>query len=285
MIKVSVVITAYNHEEFIAQAVTSVLLQQVDFPYEIIIGDDCSTDGTGRIVDNLQRAHPELIRVLRPERNLGDRGRAMFVETLKAARGKYIAMLDGDDYWLSENKLATQVAQMEADPACTMTYHNVIRVFEDGSPSAPYNDPQHAAVLTTEKMLEGNFVPGCSPVIRADLVADFPPWFFTLPCADWPLTLMATESGTVRYINKIFGAYRIHRGGVWAGLNEEAQAAELVSVFEILYPHFAGRYAKKLDESLTFYRERLAAARARAAGAADGSARQSLVEAQTRETT
>jgi glycosyltransferase involved in cell wall biosynthesis len=285
MMKLSVVITAYNHEKFIAQAVTSVLLQQVDCPYEIIIGDDCSTDGTGQIVDNLQRAHPRLIRVIRPASNLGDNGRPMFLETLKAARGKYIAMLDGDDYWLSENKLATQVALMEADPGCTMTYHNVIRVFEDGSPPAPYNDPQHAAMLTTEKMLDGNYVPGCSPVIRADLVADFPPWFFTLPCADWPLTLMATESGTVRYINEIWGAYRIHRGGLWNSLTEEAQAAQLVDVFEALYPHFAGRYARKLDESLAWYRGQLAAVRARTAQAAAAAAQQTAKQAEKRDAT
>jgi glycosyltransferase involved in cell wall biosynthesis len=262
--QVSVSITTYNHERFIAQAVTSALLQQVDFPFEIIIGDDCSTDGTSEIVDNIQRAHPELIRVVRPARNLGDNGRPMFVETLKAARGKYIAILDGDDYWTSENKLATQVALMEADPACTMTYHNVVRVFDDGSPPARYNDPQHAARLTTEKMLEGNFVPGGSPVIRADLISELPSWFYAAPWPDWPLSLMATESGTVRYIDAVFGAYRIHGGGVWNGLDEEVQAGQLVSFFETLYPHFAGRYASKLDESLAFYRQRLDAVRSRA---------------------
>jgi glycosyltransferase involved in cell wall biosynthesis len=208
----------------------------------------------------MQRAHPQLIRVVRPASNLGDNGRAMFMETLKAARGKYIAILDGDDYWTSENKLATQVERMEADPTCTMTYHNVVRIFDDDSPSTRYNDPDHAAILTTEKMLEGNFVPGGSPVIRADLISEMPSWFYATPWADWPLSLMATERGTVRYINEVFGAYRVHSGGAWNGLDEVTQAAQLVSFFETLYPHFAERYRTKLDGSLAFYRQRLDAA-------------------------
>ena len=261
--QVTVSVTTYNHEEFIAQAVNSILMQRVDFPYEIIIGDDCSTDGTSSIVDDMQSAHPELIRVIRPAQNLGDNGRPMFVETLKAARGKYIAMLDGDDYWIGENKLATQFALMEADSACMMIYHNVVRVFDDGSEPAPYNDLHHPAILTTEKLLEQNWVPGCSPMIRAELVSDLPPWFYAAPWADWPLFLLATEAGTVRYINEVFGAYRMHRRGAWSSLTKETQVAQLLLFFEILYPYFAERYASKLNESLSVYREKLIALRLR----------------------
>jgi glycosyltransferase involved in cell wall biosynthesis len=261
--QVTVSVTTYNHEQFIAQAVNSVLMQRVDFPYEIIIGDDCSTDGTSRIVDDFQRTHPDLIRVIRPAKNMGDNGRPMFLETLRAARGKYIAMLDGDDYWTSDNKLAMQVASMEADPACTMTYHNVVRVFDDGSAPAPYNDPQHPAILTTEKLLQQNWVPGCSPMIRAALISDLPPWFYIAPWADWPLCLLATETGTVRYINEVLGAYRIHPAGAWSSLNEEAQAAQLLLFFEMMHPYFAARYADKISESISVYREKLIALRLR----------------------
>jgi glycosyltransferase involved in cell wall biosynthesis len=261
--QVTVLVTTYNHEEFIAPAINSILMQRVDFSYEIIIGDDCSTDGTGRILDELQRAHPELIRIMRPARNLGDNGRPMFLETLKAAQGKFIAMLDGDDYWTDENKLATQVALMEADPACAMTYHNVVRVFADGSEPTPYNDPQHPSILTTEKLLEQNWVPSCSPVVRADLLSHLPPWFYAAPWGDWPLFLLATETGTVRYINEVLGAYRIHPQGAWSRLSEEAQVTELLLFFEILYPYFAERYASKINESLSVYREKLIALRLR----------------------
>jgi glycosyltransferase involved in cell wall biosynthesis len=260
--QVTVSITTYNHEQFIAQAVNSVLTQRVDFPYEIIIGDDCSTDHTSRIVDEFQRSHPDLIRVIRPSKNMGDNGRPMFIQTLRAARGKYIAMLDGDDYWTSDNKLAAQVAWMEQDPACTMTYHNVVRVFGDGSEPAPYNDPQHPSILTTEKLLEQNWVPGCSPMIRATLIFDLPVWFYIAPWADWPLCLLATEAGTVRYINEVFGAYRIHPAGAWSSLSEEAQATQLLLFFEMMQPYFAARYPDKIRESISVYRGKLIASRA-----------------------
>jgi glycosyltransferase involved in cell wall biosynthesis len=258
--QVSVSVTTYNHEQFIEQAVNSVLMQRGDFAYEIIIGDDCSTDGSSRIIDDMQRAHPELIRVVRPPQNLGDKGRPVFLETVKAAKGRYIAILDGDDYWTSENKLATQVALMEADSACTMTYHNAMRVFADGSQPVLFNGPDHPPILTTEKLLEGNWVPGCSPVIRADLLSDLPAWFHAAPWSDWPLYLFATETGTVRYINEVFGAYRVHPAGAWSGLTEEVQAAELVKFFEMLHPHFRARYGSKINESLASRREQLLAA-------------------------
>lgn len=263
--QVTVSITTYNHERFIAQALDSVLMQRVDFPYEIIVGDDCSTDGTSAIVDNMQRAHPELIRVIRPAGNLGDNGKPMFVETLKAARGKYICTLDGDDYWTSSDKLAMQVALMEQDPTCTMTYHNVLKVFDDGSEPIPYNSPHHPPVLTTDKLLEGNWVPGCSPVIRADLVSQLPPWFYAAPWGDWPLYLLATETGTVRYIDEMLGVYRIHRGGAWSGLTAEAQAAQLISFFEMLKPYFGVQYASKINENISAYREKLVTLRLRSA--------------------
>ena len=260
---VTVSVTAYNHEEYITGAIDSVLMQRVDFPYEIIIGDDCSTDGTSRIVDDLQRAHPELIRVIRPAKNLGDNGKPMFVETLKAARGQYIAMLDGDDYWTDENKLAMQVAVMERDPACTMTCHNAIRVFDDGTEPVPYVSAQLPQILTTEKMLEHNYLPGCSPMIRAELVSQLPPWYYAAPWGDWPLYLFATETGTVRYINEVLGAYRVHRMGAWSGLTEEAQAAQQLLFFEILYPYFAERYPGKMNENVSIYRNKLMALRSR----------------------
>jgi glycosyltransferase involved in cell wall biosynthesis len=261
--QVSVSVTTYNHEEFITLAVNSVLMQRVDFPYEIIIGDDCSTDDTSRIVDDFQRAHPDLIRIIRPAKNLGDNGRPMFVETLKAARGRYIAMLDGDDYWIGEEKLATQVALMEADSACTMTYHNVIKVRDDGPGPELYNPPQHPPILTTEKLLELNWVPSCSPMIRAELVSNLPPWFFAAPWADWPLWLLATETGTVKYINEVFGAYRIHGKGAWSSLTEEAKAVQFLLFFAILHPYFVERYADKINESLSVYGEKLIALRLR----------------------
>ena len=96
-IKVSVCMITYNHERFIAQAIESVLMQETDFRVELVIGEDCSTDGTRAIVREFGERFPERIRLLLPEHNLGMMPN--FVATLSACRGQYVALLEGDDYW------------------------------------------------------------------------------------------------------------------------------------------------------------------------------------------
>ena len=95
--KVSVRIVTYNHERFIGQAIDSVLMQTVNFPYEIVIGEDCSTDNTRRIVMDYRDRYPDKIRLLLHEQNVGQHANIMRTEA--ACRGRYMANLDGDDYW------------------------------------------------------------------------------------------------------------------------------------------------------------------------------------------
>src|SRR5438445_350989 len=100
---VSACLITYNHARFIRQAIESILMQKVNFPWEFIIADDCSTDGTREIILEYQRRHPSLIRLLLRSSNIGAwrNGQAL----LSAVEGKYVALLEGDDYWSDEYKL------------------------------------------------------------------------------------------------------------------------------------------------------------------------------------
>src|SRR5262245_45808734 len=97
--QVSVLILTYNHEKFIVDAVNSVLEQVADFNYEVVIGDDCSTDKTGSILDEFEKKYPEKLRVRHSQQNLGMYWN--FLATFRLCRGNYIALLEGDDYWTS----------------------------------------------------------------------------------------------------------------------------------------------------------------------------------------
>lgn len=111
---VSVVTITYNHEPWIARTIEGVLSQKVDFPLEMVIAEDCSTDGTRAVCERYAEAHPDIIRLLPSERNLGiipNERRAM-----AAARGKYIAFCEGDDYWTEPSKLQRQVDFLESHP-------------------------------------------------------------------------------------------------------------------------------------------------------------------------
>src|ERR1017187_2565779 len=112
--KVSVLMITYNHEKYIAQAIESVLMQKTDFPYELILGEDCSTDGTREIVREYSRKHPEIVRAPPRERTLGAKENVR--QIVFASRGKYIALLEGDDYWTSQEKLQLQADLLDAHP-------------------------------------------------------------------------------------------------------------------------------------------------------------------------
>src|SRR4051794_3890726 len=119
--KVSVCMITYNHERFIEQAVASALTQATSFEYEIVIGEDCSTDRTRNILIELQRANPDKIRLLLPEHNLG--AQRNFVQTLDMCRGQYIAYLEGDDYWTSSAKLQQQVDFLDQHADFAICFH------------------------------------------------------------------------------------------------------------------------------------------------------------------
>ena len=107
MVQVSVCMITYNHEKFIEQAIKSVLEQDVNFEYEIVVGEDCSTDTTASILRELERKNQNRIRVIYRPANLGVK--ANFLNTLSECNGEYVAFLEGDDYWTSNNKLQLQV--------------------------------------------------------------------------------------------------------------------------------------------------------------------------------
>ena len=117
---VSVMMTAYNHAPFIGQAIQGILQQEVFFPYELVIGEDSSTDGTREIVLEYQRKFPDIIQVITSDKNVGMKKNAH--RTGKACRGKYIAYCEGDDYWHHPGKLQKQADYLESHPECGLVY-------------------------------------------------------------------------------------------------------------------------------------------------------------------
>jgi glycosyltransferase involved in cell wall biosynthesis len=117
---VSALVITYNHAPYVAQAIESVVRQETSFSFELIIGEDCSTDATREIVLKYQRAHPKIIRVITADRNVG--AKRNFWRIYEACRGKYVALCEGDDYWHSALKLEKQVDFMEKHPSCGLVH-------------------------------------------------------------------------------------------------------------------------------------------------------------------
>ncbi|MEW6115771.1 MAG: glycosyltransferase [Nitrospirota bacterium] len=117
---VSVKMITYNHAPFITQAIEGVLQQKTDFPFELVIGEDCSTDGTREIVFEYQKKYPDIIRVITSDKNVGMKKNGL--RTVKACTGTYIAFCEGDDYWHHPGKLQKQVDYLERHPECGLVF-------------------------------------------------------------------------------------------------------------------------------------------------------------------
>ena len=214
--KLSVMMITYNHERFIAQALESVLAQQVNFDYEIVIGEDCSTDRTREILMDFCRRYPKRIVPLLRDKNVGAMRNAE--ATLAACRGQYLALLEGDDYWTSREKLERQVKFLDTHPGSSMCCHRVQFLDETGLAKTDVFPSLPAGPYTIEDILKGNFVMTCSAVLRRDLVPALPLWFRKMKLGDWPMFALVARYGTIELMDEVMAVYRVHSGGTWSSL-------------------------------------------------------------------
>jgi glycosyltransferase involved in cell wall biosynthesis len=251
--KASVIMMTYNHRPYIEQAIESVLAQQANFAWELIVSDDASTDGTQEIVERYARAHPGRIRTLFSEQNHNDN--SILSRAWELAVGDYVALMDGDDYWTSSKKLSIQVEFLDQHPGCAICFHGV---YLDFGPDRPQEIRRCVGEPTYERLLAFNFIATVSTLIRKSAIANFPPWYRAMRFGDWPTFLLAASSGSIAYIDLLLAAYRIHAGGVWSGLNEIRQFEATLGFQEDIRPHLGSRDVRLLDRARSELHVRLA---------------------------
>jgi hypothetical protein len=253
---VSVVLRTYQHAQFIAQAIESVLIQRAPFPFEIVIGEDCSSDGTREIVRDYAERHPELVRALLPERNLGHG--QILLRTIEAARGRYLAYLDGDDYWTSPDKLRRQVDYLEANPDCQSCFHDVSLVYDAaGMPSGSVSPGFAEARLDLADIVGECFVPAPSMLFRKVVADNLPAWAFESAWIDWVIHIRAAELGPLGYIPEPMAAYRVHEGGMFSALGRVGQLEEDLRFYKRLLAEMPAQ-AELIERCMQYRRSQLA---------------------------
>lgn len=252
--RVSVLITAFQHAQYLPSAIEGVLTQSGDVSFELLVGDDGSDDGSRDIVARYAAAHPAIVRPFLPTSNMGGGGKVLFDELVKRSRGAYIAFLDGDDYWTSPAKLAHQARYLDEHPECAMCFHNVLVQIMDGPRAdAPFNSAEQQPKVTVRELLDANVVASCSPVYRRQTLDPLPDWYFEMPWGDWPLHFMAARHGEIHYLPDLMGVYRIHEKGMYSGL----QRLQTLEALTVLIERLEGIVPAQ-DEA--YRRERLARA-------------------------
>ncbi len=204
---VSVAITAFNSEKWLARAIDSVLMQQTRFPIEIIVADDCSTDGTTAVAERFRERHPDVLRILARTKNVGIQRN--YYETFEMCRGKYIAWLDADDYWTDPSKLALQVQALEEDPSIAVCCHFVRWVTSDDTVKRTFPSVAPGRYGLSE-LVKRNFLPSPSIMFRNGVQRSLPPWYFDLaPITDWPIWILAAQTGDILVIDRVMADYQL----------------------------------------------------------------------------
>ena len=222
-ILVSVSMITYNHEAFIAEAIEGVVMQKTTFPFELVIGEDCSTDNTRAICIEYQKKYPDIIRLRLPEKNQGMM--LNWINNIESGHGKYIALCDGDDYWTDPYKLQKQVDFMEVNPDFALCSHSVYTLM---CGQLDENIEMERDVLTTEDIILKDWGLLTASIFFRKEAHKTPDWYYTVKNGDFALQLIVSLSGKIKFLPEYMAVYRQHLGGMSSTLKPLNQTAWMV---------------------------------------------------------
>ncbi len=224
---VSVVMIAYNLEKYLPSAIESVLDQQTNFKVELVIGEDCSIDNTRAIALEYQQKYPGLIRVLLPEKNQGLTPNC--VATHNACIGKYIALLDGDDYWTHPLKLQRQVEFLESNPNYSGSAHQAMKIFEDGSKPIPFGKNIDTDYLLNDTITHRKFHTSALTYRKEiwDKVGGIPKGISSNERAIYPMIALF---GKIHYSKESMCVYRITGSGLASRIDYKELETDLIMI-------------------------------------------------------
>ena len=212
-IVVSISCITYNHAPYIRQCLDGFMMQHTNFAFEVLIHDDASTDGTTEIIKEYETRYPDVIKPIYEEENQwvkGRRGSAVF--NFPRARGKYIALCEGDDYWTDPLKLQKQVDFLESNINCSLCFHRVKVMYDNNIDGKDCFAPIEPGICTLDYMLENWVIPTCSVIFLRDIINRIPqnPKF---KYSDNVLFLTCFSVGEVCCVDGVMGVYHRHDNG------------------------------------------------------------------------
>ena len=250
---VSVCVQTYQHANFIGECLDSILMQKTNFNYEILLGEDASSDGTREICKEYAEKYPDKIRLFlhHRENNIAiggsPTGRFNFAYNLLSAQGKYLALCEGDDFWYDENKLQTQIEFLEKKKDFVLSFHNV-DVINERSEIVSTNKLKPAEIkdLSKIELLKGARVPTLAAVfLKIDVIKDIPIQFMKVFNADTFLFALLGESGKGHcHTNITNGRYRITSQGIWAGSTKINKLKRSYNTYKFLQEVIGLKYKK-----------------------------------------
>ncbi len=267
---VSICSITYNHENYIAEAIDSFLMQETNFPFEVLINEDCSTDNTANIIREYEKKYPNIIKPIYQKENQYSKGFRMNPTfNYPRAKGKYIALCEGDDYWTDPKKLQIQIDEMKKNPDVNISFHPSHELIDNmkGNTLSDYSE-QNKIFTTSEVILGGgNFIPTASLIIKKEVVENLPSWFYTdAPVGDYFIQILGSIKGGALYINKCMAIYRKGHSGSWSMEEKDFQKIRIwrekyILAMKKLNEETGYKYDKEINKYLVNLNYRVLGAR------------------------
>lgn len=246
---VSICSITYNHAPYIRECIDGFLMQKTNFPIEIIINDDCSNDGTTEIIKEYAAKYPNIIHPIYHDENQYQKGiRGMFQKfVIPHARGKYIALCEGDDYWTDPLKLQKQVDFLESHPTFSLCFHNAHTKMLDGSINDTIYNISGTREYTSSEILQNWTIPTASVVYRSGAIDNDPIRFNPkFRFGDNVLFLTAAKHGKLYCMDEYMSVYRKNIGGVTISNGNISWNETLIEHFKALDTVFGFMLDKNL---------------------------------------
>ena len=252
--KVNIILITYNHAEYIRRTLESILMQKTVYDVEIIVADDSSPDNTVDIIKEYENQSSFSFTFLPKTVNLGYN--LNYRRAFAACTGNYVAIMEGDDYWVQSNHLQNHVDHLEKQYEASMSYNRHIRLFSDQNREEIFDwtSDNDYELVTTEQLALGNRIGNLSCcVFRGDLIRNLDPNLFDMEIADWMLGMYMGQFGPLLYLKEVTTTYRIHDNGQWSRMDEKAQSKRIIELINEYDKYFNYKYTK----AFTKHKQRL----------------------------
>ncbi len=237
----SILLITYNQEKYIQQCVESILMQEAPFDVEIIVADDHSTDTTLEIITRLLSKSKFPYKVLADDKNLGMQKN--YQRGFAACSGKFIAVMEGDDYWSDPKRLTKHIKYLDAHPECVMSFNRLIVYNEEKGTYTPqkWDHPDSVENITTAMLARKNHIGNLSAcVIRRSAFVKLNSDLHELGFADWMLGMVMGEQGSLVKLGEPMSVYRVHDFGLWSGRSKTENFQKMINHIIDKYDNYLG---------------------------------------------
>lgn len=207
---VSINCITFNHEKFVRQSLEGFLMQKTNFNFEVLIHDDASSDNTAKIIKEYEDKYPEIIKPIYQTENQYSKNVSIFRDfQYPRVKGKYIALCEGDDYWIDPLKLQKQVDLMESNHSLSMSCHDALMLWENKQKQPRLFAPDELpTILTMKDILNDWIIPTASILFRSDIIRVLPEWSDKVINGDFFLQLWCAHNGDIHFTDEIMCVYR-----------------------------------------------------------------------------